>query len=152
MTVCSGGRTYVLRGGPTNAVTGLECIAGPAAGKRLLLELKEGGGIGADDRRLADIEWYLGVSCLQLGRAEDALAHYRQAAASLRLRRANLQRAALDEEIAHLAQEADAPHDAPRAAANAGAGGEEVGAISELLDEIEARVAEVRQAMGAPNQ
>lgn len=121
--------------------------------RRLLIELKDAAVLTADDRRLADIEWYLGVTSLQLGRAEPALAHYRQAAATLRLRRAGLQRAALDQEIAVLAQAADTAGlgDGGGGAADGGGGEmvDEVEAIGELLEEIDARMSEVRQAMGA---
>ena len=67
--------------------------------RRLLLELKEAGSLGSDDRRLADIEWFLGLTHLQLGHAAEAIAHYKQAMATLKLRRAGLQRAALDRQI-----------------------------------------------------
>ena len=75
-----------------------------------------------------------------------------QAVATLRLRRAGLQRAALDREIAGLAEAADAAGDG---AAGCGAGAEaatvkaekeEMAQLDELICEIEARLAEVIQA------
>ena len=126
--------------------------------RRLLMSLKDAGEIQADDRRLADIEWFLGVTHLQLGHAQEAMAHYRKAMATLRLRRAGLQRAALDRQIEGLAQEAEGSG----AAGGSGGGGAEGGAeggveeeveqIGEILEEIEARLREVEQAIGQPQQ
>jgi hypothetical protein len=111
--------------------------------------LQRAGRLAADDRRLADIEWYLGVTQLQLGHAGAAVAHYRQASATLRLRGAMLERRAHDRTIARLSREASG-------AAAESAGAEDVdeakaaeeerreGAqIAELIGEIQARISEV---------
>ena len=78
---------------------------------------------------------------LQLGALDEAKAHYRQAAATLRLRRATLLRASLDEQIAGLEQ---------AVAAGGGGGADadtdadaEVREISELVAEIEGRIEEL---------
>lgn len=104
---------------------------------------------------------YLGVTELQLGHADCAVSHYRQAAANLRLRRAGLQRAALDAQIQQLARDAadvggasgsGSSRDAAEPASGLGGidgadGAEEVQQIGELLDAIEERLREVQQAM-----
>ncbi len=115
--------------------------------------LQRSGRLAADDRRLADIEWFLGVTQLQLGRAGPAVAHYRQAAATLRLRAALLERRAQDRTIARLAREAggEAAASAEVAAVDdemdsADAERHEGAQIAELLAEIEARIAEVQSA------
>ena len=142
----------------------------------------------ADDRRLADIEFYLGLSELQLGAREAAAAHYRQvgysrqlalahspalggslslararararslirsrtrallrrqAVATLKLRRATLQKAALEAQISALADEVDG--------GGGGGGGDgdgdsaaEVAELSKLVQEIEQRLQELAQA------
>ena len=117
--------------------------------RALLLAMKEAGGLAADARRLADIEWYLGMTRMQLGDAEGALAHYRQAAATLRLRRASLQRAALDREIVQLEAAAGGGAEGG-GAGEAGGEAEEVSQIGDLLAEIEGRTREVQQAMMQP--
>ena len=112
----------------------------PAA-RDLLCTLREGGTLPPHDRRLADVEFYLGVTNLQLGALDEAKAHYRQAAATLRLRRATLLRASLDEQIAGLEQAVAAGGGAAADAdTNADA---EVREISELVAEIEGRIEEL---------
>ena len=120
--------------------------------KRLLNALQEAGALLPTDRRLADIEWFLGLTQLQLGRAESAIGHYRQAMATLRLRRASLQRAALDAQIVRLEQDA-ATGGSANAHGSGGADGDdpEVEQIGELLQEIDARVQEVELAMQQPH-
>ena len=117
--------------------------------QRVLLEERSAGRLQADDRRLADIEWYLGVTKLQLGKAEEAITHYKQAAATLRLRKASLQRAALDAEIEVLQRDAANGGAEGGGGGESGGGSEEIASIGELLEEIEARTREVQQAMGA---
>ena len=50
---------------------------------RLLLHaLRDAGALPPDDRRLADIEFFLGLACLRLADAPAARQHYRQALAT----------------------------------------------------------------------
>jgi len=105
------------------------------------------------DRRMADLDWCLGLTNLQLGQGAAAIGHYRQAAATLRLRAAVLERRTHDRKIARLAREAGAGApavpDAPDVDADADAGGgdeAEVAQIVELVAEIEARIREVQAA------
>ena len=120
--------------------------------RRRLVSMREAGTLPAHDRRLADIEWCLGLCNIQMGRGEATISHYRQAAATFRLRRASLQRAALDRQIEVLAREAEAP--AGGAGGDGGndgsEGASEIAEIDELLVEIEARTREVQQAMQQP--
>ena len=121
--------------------------------RRLLVSLREAGALPAHDRRLADIEWFLGMCNIQMRQGEAAISHYNQAAATFRLRRASLQRAALDRQIEVLAREAEAP--AGGAVGDGGndgsEGASEIAQIDELLVEIEARTRLlVQQAMQQP--
>jgi tetratricopeptide (TPR) repeat protein len=122
---------------------------------RLLVGLKDAAELPADDRRMADIQWFLGVTHLQLGHAEAAMAHYQKAAATLRLRRANLQRAALDREVERLQREAESPGLVSAAVPDGGAGGaaeDEVTQIDDIIGEIEARMREVQEAAAVQQQ
>ena len=112
--------------------------------RALLGGLREAGTLAADARRLADVEFYLGLTQLQLGSLDAARSHYRQAVATLKLRRANLQRARLDAQIAGLEQEVGGGSgDAGGEAAASEASEVEVGEITELVREIEARLQEL---------
>ena len=114
--------------------------------------LQRAGRLASDDRRLADIEWYLGVTQLQLGHAGAAVAHYRQASATLRLRGAMLERRAHDRTIARLSREANGAAaesteaedvDEAKAAEEERREGAQ---IAELIGEIQMRISEVLSA------
>ena len=109
------------------------------------------------DRRLADIQWYLGVAHLELRRPADALGHYRRAAATLRLRHAILARSAHDRDIARLTCEAAAAGTPPTAdadaahadAAHADAAHEEqeLAQLKELLADMDERIGQVQRVL-----
>ena len=122
----------------------------------LLLGLRDAGRLDKSDRRLADIEFYLGVAALRLGDVPAARQHYKQASALLRLRKANLEllqqqqrRAQLEREVAGQAAEGG---DEVGAAGQGGAAGAVAGAaewaaemaqIDELVLEIGGRLREM---------
>ena len=115
-----------------------------SAARKILSELLEAGRLQRDDRRLADIEFYLGMSELQHGSRDAARRHYQQAAVTLRLRRAQLQRAALETEIDALttAAEAGGSHPGGETGKEATSCGE-AEEISQIVVEIEQRIAEL---------
>ena len=133
------------------------------AARGLLLGLRDAGELPPDDRRLADIDWYLGVTHLELGRAADAILHYRQAQVTLRLRCVNLQRVALDAESARLTREIGQPSAGGGGGGGGGSGGGGGGGagasgvadsgigerveIEELIALIDERVGEIEQAV-----
>lgn len=110
---------------------------------RLLLGgLRDAGALPQHDRRVADVEFYLGVTQLQLGALDAAKSHYRQAVATLKLRRAHLQRASLDAQIAGLEQQVEGGGGGDGGSGNEAAEAE-VGEITELVQEIEVRLQEL---------
>ena len=118
------------------------------ADARLLLHaLRDAGALPPDDRRLADIEFFLGLACLRLADAPAARQHYRQALATLRLRRANLQKAQLERQIGDLSQEVAAGDHGGAAGGDADGQAaqeaKEVAEIGELVGEIEGRLREL---------
>ena len=122
--------------------------------RSLLGALQQSGSLPTEDRRLADIEWYLGVTQLQLGKPALAMGHYRQAAATLRLRSAILERRSQDRKIARLSSAAAGGSSASNGAAGDDEAADaedqrEVEQIAELLGEIDARVQEVSVASSA---
>ena len=88
----------------------------------LLLGLRDAGRLDKSDRRLADIEFYLGVAALRLGDVPAARQHYKQASALLRLRKANLELLQQQQRRAQLEREV---------AGQAAEGGDEVGAAGQ---------------------
>lgn len=75
------------------------------AARALLTSLVHSGSLPKHHRRVADVELYLGITQLQLGRLGEARGHYKQAIATLRLRCATLERAKINYQIEMLERE-----------------------------------------------
>jgi len=121
-----------------------------AAARAVLDDEVKAGRLTNDDRRLADVEFSMGVVALRRGDVGGARRHYAQASATLRLRSANLQRRALDAQIGSLSQQvaggAAAGPSAAAAPVDAAADAAEVASIAELVSEIDARLVEIDSA------
>ena len=121
-----------------------------AAARAVLDDEVKAGRLTNDDRRLADVEFSMGVVALRRGDVGGARHHYAQASATLRLRSANLQRRALDAQISGLSQQvaggAAAGPSAAAAPVDAAADAAEVASIAELVAEIDARLVEIDTA------
>ena len=121
-----------------------------AAARAVLDDEVKAGRLTNDDRRLADVEFSMGVVALRRGDVGGARRHYAQASAALRLRSANLQRRALDAQISGLSQQvaggAAAGPSAAAAPVDAAADAAEVASIAELVAEIDARLIEIDSA------
>ena len=120
-----------------------------AAARAVLDDEVKAGRLTNDDRRLADVEFSMGVVALRRGDVGGARRHYTQASATLRLRSANLQRRALDAQIGSLSQQVAGGAAGPSAAAtpvDAAADAAEVASIAELVAEIDVRIVEIDSA------
>lgn len=112
-----------------------------ADARLLLVSLRDAGRLDKDDRRLADIEFFLGLACLRLGDTAAARQHYRQASATLRLRKAQLELQAQQHKTAQLEREV-AGEAAPGELAD-DSGAAEIAEIDEVVREIDGRLREM---------
>ena len=115
----------------------------------ILGQLRESSELQAEDRRISDVEWSLGMTYLQLGRGVEAISHYRQAARTLELRAAILERRAQDRKISRLSRATTGAVDADGVEEGAApeSEGTEVAEIAELVRDIEKRIQQVQAAL-----
>jgi len=115
--------------------------------RTLLHTLRDTSSLPPDDRRLADVEFSLGIAQLQAGNASAATAHYHQAARVLSLRKAKLERSLADAKIAKLSGEVDGVvQPCGTEGCLSQAEEDEIKFIGEIIGDIENRLNEIRAA------